>query len=314
MKNSILFLLAALSFNSLISCMPQDREVVSADKRGQILSQRQRGGFVNDGTSVNLGSYGLGAFLVEKQGEIVQLLAISAVNSGETRGGFILTETTSRTGDVRHLNVDASNTQIAHKGFVTTQNANWDFVMDTAPAISFDGSVANSSLKLQNGLSDKDFQGALFQESLAKITAVPLQDGSGHQVSYMSSGLLTLTLSGVTEVIPFALKISFQVDLSNLQATQFKILNSSGALQLTRKKPFDDTTIQSSGDLSFMTDGNCPRMVGTAAMNSGKIKNLPIQFTDTNVIIGKTYNLPSGDCGARPLVDLNRILTYKTTK
>jgi hypothetical protein len=310
MKNSIAFLLAALSFNSLISCMPQDREVVSADQRGKLLSQRSGGG--GDGTTVKLGSYGLGAFLVEKQGEILQLLALSAVNSGEARGGFTLTETTSRTGDVRFLNLDANNTSISHKGFVTTQNAVWDFGMVTLPsALSFNGSVSNSSLQTQNTLADKTFQSALFQETLAKITATPLPDGSGHQISYQSSGLLTLTLAGVTEAMPCTLKIDFQTDLTNLQADQLKVVNSVAQIHLTRKFPFADVRVISSGGLSFVNKADCPRMVGTASLDSDK-KKLAITFTDTNVIIGPSYNLPSGDCGARPLVDLNRVLTFQT--
>lgn len=308
MKKIILSL--SLALLSLTACAPQDREVVSKEKRDEILSQRSGGR--SDGTEVQLGTYGLGAFMVEKQSEILQLLILSSANSGETRGGYTLHEDASRNGEVRHLNLDAEATPIYYKGFETKQKAAWDFLVETLPGqVSYDGSVKDSKLEFQNGLTGKALQAAIFEEYVGKISAVPLNDGSGlHQISYKSMGFLTLTKAGLTNTTLFTLNIDFRSDLSNLQSPTIRVLNSVAKINVARKRPMIVDQGSAAGELNFVNDPLCPRMLGVALIDPAKTKK-ELVFAEDKVAVTKTsYSAPNGDCGARPLVDLNRVLVY----
>jgi hypothetical protein len=317
MKKIILPLLVLVLSSA---CAPKDVEVLAKSQRDKL--NQKTGPKIATG-EVKLGSYGLAAFMMEKQGEVLQLLSTSQLTRSQVSGAYTVDESSDSTKELQKIILSAANHTTIMPDFTLVQNAKWDntVLRDESGKIQniFARSVGEAGsvqkLTASEKSKSKDQAITLSEKSANIIVAVAPDDVSLSDVIYLADGSLEISKDGLTEVLPFKLNIKMRVMTAQLQESAVEILKTEITLNLIRNNGaganMNVTVKANDGDiLKFKNDKDCPLLLGQAVIISDSKKKVVI-FNEEAANVGTEYKSAHVECvGQRPTVDLSRILIY----
>lgn len=295
MKKLSLLICCGLLFNA---CAPQDREVVSKEQRDQ-LQQRQNDR--NSPKGFRFGSFGLSAFLTEKQGEALQIVMTSQLAPGQGIGKFNNKENITRNPDAG-ATVQSDEKILDQGKYKSLQKSSWIFSKYENNKMM--ASLEKSSFELESLKNQSEK--VSFNEAPALLMVEEFDTTT--QITYLSSGELSIRASGTELLIPFKLKIGMTIEKFSPASAEIKILKSSIEMDYTLKDPLK-VVVSSENSLIFKNDA-CPRMIGKISINDGR-NPVEMIFDEKAASVAKPkHSTAHAECSKRPVADLSRILIY----
>lgn len=320
MKTSKMLFTVALSSLMAAACTPRDKTVVSNAERAQILRRGGGSSSQNNGGSgkeVEMNERDLAAFMMEKQGEILQVASAYKLNRDQGIGSLKVTEASSDQDSVQRLVLAAQDYTLQYNGYTQVQNADWEVTVvrrddDKSVSLVTAALSAPAVTSLKNAEEGNAAQSVELNESQASIrVAANTADANARDIDYRSSGTLTIVKKSIKETLVYSLTADLTVASTSLQEEKLSITSGIVEINVVRGDGYKmNVKITNQGALSF-ANGSCPAMTGTAVIANKYKDKVVADDSGINIIVPKyPYNAKNAACGQRPVVDLSHVLVY----
>ncbi len=300
------------------ACAPKDVEVIARGQRDKINQSKPGNKVAAAGEVLDFGSFGLTAYLMEKQGEALQVLSTSNLTRMQAAGPYIVDEATP-VANLQKILISAINFTNKMNDFSVVQNAKWRSIIErndngsiigiSARAMGADGNV--QLLAATDSSKFSDHKVVVFEAADVSMT-VAADDATSSDVSYISNGTLSISKFGTTEEMPFSLKIQMRVKSNSFQESTLEITRTNLAMTVTRfSGKVISAVAKSMPDqvILFKNEKDCPAIVGKAAIDPKK--QIIFDENSAYVVGAGKYKTTHAACGGqRPTVDLSRLLVY----
>lgn len=306
------------------ACAPKDLEVIAKGQRDKF--NQGKSSNTAEAKSLKIGSFGVATFAMEKQGEILQILSTSNLLRHQVSGPYIVDEATDEKQVFQEIVLSAIDHQTTTPNYLFVQNSKWNSLVKRdedhgvvaifARSVADGGNTQSATLKENTQLKE---QGATLTETSANLIVSRAEDDVfSIDISYSAVGTLEAKIEGISEVMPYDMRIKMRVKTAQLQTAQIEITSSEVALKLARVKfPVDITLKSVDGEaMTFKNDKDCPTLIGKALFASEKAKKFVVyNDIDATVVDGNNgkvlYKSIHVACkGQRPTVDLTRLLFW----
>lgn len=297
--------LAFLSMMSITACAPRDVAIVSDADRAKFLGQKNGGANTAAGTVFKLGSYSLGAHMIERQAEAVQTLRWILDPSLASKEGRSVVAKPGNRVDEGSTVTEGLNTK-ATTHFSVSSRSLLDVTAKQLPQEGKDAlhgwtaagfaqanwlSTDDAALKFELLDGNRDLQ----IEELAQI-------GQYHLV-YQVAATLNMENKDGKDSFPLAQKYDFVVQRG--EGDSFSIVSGTGSLTITIAGSSKVFTTKNDKALK-LSWGQCLNIEGQATMTSGR--PVALVFTKDNFTVGTTFQIPFEVCEKRTTVDLYRLV------